>query len=92
MMTWLKTVYAQRKQLIDQSAHFAGGAIAAGALSVFLPAGLVIGVIMAIAYVREVIQHPDRKTSFIMGVGSQIDLAFWFVGTVVGATITAALI
>lgn len=76
-----------KKELVDQSAHFAGsfGAVliaqALGA-DIGAAAGLSIG--LSLGLVREITQH-DTAEIWKLQSGSLLDLAFWTLGGLVGS-------
>lgn len=75
------------KQLVDQTAHvIVGTVIVSIAIRVFGFNPLVaLAVFMSLAVYREYVQH---DYSFNMGVGAYRDLAFWFVGAMLGMALS----
>lgn len=69
-----------KKELRDQSAHFAVGFVATILFQFFMPVLAAAGLVMGVALLRERFQH--RMRSFWrMGMGSVRDLFFWLLGT-----------
>ena len=68
-----------KKELIDQSLHFAAGFILTYALSFFIPVIASAAAVMCGAILREKLQHTTKKF-WQLGKGSMIDLLFWAIG------------
>jgi len=83
----MNTFYDRNKQLIDQTAHFAVGLGFVVVMSIIAPILVSMGVMMALAIAREIIQHEG----FDLGFGSALDLAFFFVGGFFGCVISALI-
>lgn len=62
-----------KKELRDQSAHFAAGFVATFLIQLFLPVLFAASAVMVGAVFREKRQHPARKL-WQLGKGSMLDL------------------
>lgn len=84
------TAHPLRKELIDQSAHFAAAFAVVALASVLgsfftLWAGALVG--LALGLSREVAQHNTFRI-WTLGKGSRLDLCFWALGGLAGTVVT----
>lgn len=75
----MKKEWDLKKEAVDQSAHLAVGFVVVVVLSYFMPLWVAAVIMLSIAFIRELMQHPDRKWNDL-GVGSRLDMLFWVLG------------
>ena len=74
-----------KKELIDQSSHFAAGFAATLAISMIINIIYAAIAVMIFAVIREIKQRLDRKDVWYgCNWGCRLDLIFWALGIVCG--------
>jgi len=80
-----------KKELIDQTAHFAVGFVATAVIAVFVNVYISACVVFAFAVSREIYQRLSKNDNwYSCGWGCRLDLMFWAFG--IGSAIAAIFI
>jgi len=77
-----------KKELIDQSAHFAAGLVATVLLAMTIPVYVAALLVLSLAWGREVYQRLSKGNKwYACKSGCQLDMLFWFAGILLAVSL-----